>query len=237
MSDRLIGILHQLDPENDAQWTSQNLPRLEAVEELMGQAVTRKELTEAAPDFNRESHAASMTKPEIAPEQLEHYAASVDDVPDDGLDPDRNPIAPPAGAEPLAAPRDGAHDPDSLEGMQAAVVRINREVGERRDMIAAAQREISDRQVALNVLAERIERIQRKGAAVSPHMEYIASQNRLRQERVERARAAAVASMGAEPAQAPVDRVRRRSTGFGNKAPQVRENMAAAARDKAQGGN
>lgn len=42
-----------LEPGNDEHWTADGLPRLDAVENLLGASVTRKQVTNAAPDYNR----------------------------------------------------------------------------------------------------------------------------------------------------------------------------------------
>jgi len=47
--------LESLDPANDAQWTADGLPRMDVVEILIdNKAITRKEVTEADPEFCRE---------------------------------------------------------------------------------------------------------------------------------------------------------------------------------------
>lgn len=45
--------LETLDPENDTHWTAKGLPVVEAVEEILGFDVTRKEIEAAAPEFTR----------------------------------------------------------------------------------------------------------------------------------------------------------------------------------------
>lgn len=56
-SDQINEVLRQLDPENDAHWTSKGLPAMEAVEDLGGfeaEAVKRSDVTAANPAFNRD---------------------------------------------------------------------------------------------------------------------------------------------------------------------------------------
>ena len=51
--------LAQLDPANDLHWTADGLPRMDAVAELVGDAsITRKMVTDAAPELTRASAAA-----------------------------------------------------------------------------------------------------------------------------------------------------------------------------------
>lgn len=48
--------LESLDPENDAQWTHDGLPRMDVVEKLVDdKAITRKDVTEADPEFCRDT--------------------------------------------------------------------------------------------------------------------------------------------------------------------------------------
>lgn len=46
--------LGNLDPANEEHWTQDGLPRLDAVEALLGGNASRKLITDAAPDFTRE---------------------------------------------------------------------------------------------------------------------------------------------------------------------------------------
>lgn len=52
-NEEILEALLGLSPSNDEHWTADGLPRLDAVENLLGANVTRKQLTNAAPDFNR----------------------------------------------------------------------------------------------------------------------------------------------------------------------------------------
>ncbi len=52
-NEEILEAVMGLQPGNDEHWTTDGLPRLDAVENLLGASVTRKQLTNAAPDFNR----------------------------------------------------------------------------------------------------------------------------------------------------------------------------------------
>ena len=52
MSD-IKAALESLDAGNDDHWTSDGLPRVDVVEELVGSDVTRADLKKAAPEFTR----------------------------------------------------------------------------------------------------------------------------------------------------------------------------------------
>lgn len=47
--------LQQLDPQDDAHWTVGGDPKLDALIQILGEHVTRKEVIEAAPRFTREN--------------------------------------------------------------------------------------------------------------------------------------------------------------------------------------
>lgn len=52
-ADDIKAALAKLDPANDEHWTTDGLPRLDAIEALVGSAVARKDITNAAPEFTR----------------------------------------------------------------------------------------------------------------------------------------------------------------------------------------
>lgn len=52
-NEEILEAVRALDPKNDEHWTADGLPRLDAVENLLGGDVNRKAVTNAAPDFTR----------------------------------------------------------------------------------------------------------------------------------------------------------------------------------------
>jgi len=52
-NEEILEAVRALDPHNDEHWTADGMPRLDAVENLLGDNVTRKAVTNAAPDFTR----------------------------------------------------------------------------------------------------------------------------------------------------------------------------------------
>ncbi|QDP53462.1 MAG: hypothetical protein GOVbin4933_8 [Prokaryotic dsDNA virus sp.] len=52
-NEEILEAVRDLDPQNDEHWTADGLPRLDAVENLLGGDVSRKAVTNAAPDFTR----------------------------------------------------------------------------------------------------------------------------------------------------------------------------------------
>lgn len=62
--------LGTLDPENDDLWTAEGLPRMDVIEKLVGgTAPTRKQITEADPEFSRDT--AKVRNVTTAQEQLD----------------------------------------------------------------------------------------------------------------------------------------------------------------------
>ena len=57
--ETIVEALNMLDPENDEHWTSRKLAQVDEVEKLLGREVTRAEIEEAAPDFDREAAKAA----------------------------------------------------------------------------------------------------------------------------------------------------------------------------------
>lgn len=55
MKEKILDALSQLDPLDDDHWTSDGAPRMDAIEAIVGdKSITRKDIVNAAPDFNRE---------------------------------------------------------------------------------------------------------------------------------------------------------------------------------------
>lgn len=52
-NEEILEAVRSLDPNNDEHWTADGLPRLDAVENLLGGDVNRKAVTNAAPDYSR----------------------------------------------------------------------------------------------------------------------------------------------------------------------------------------
>lgn len=68
MADPLPLALAQLDPANDAHWTDDGLPRIDAVAAITGnQFVKRKDITDAAPGYTRDSALEELTAPDNPP--------------------------------------------------------------------------------------------------------------------------------------------------------------------------
>lgn len=68
--------LKLLDPQNDDHWTAAGLPKMEAVEAMTGQAHTREEVEQVAPDLRRSNAEPKAADPDTV-------AAAGDGAPED----------------------------------------------------------------------------------------------------------------------------------------------------------
>lgn len=118
----ILEALLQLDPNNDAHWTSDDMPRLDVVKEILGSSASREEVTNAAPGFSRGT-AAEYVAPADASEVL---AVGEDPVLDGDLEAIEQPVLP------VEAPSDLSEEEaieaelaEARQGMDAAVARFN----------------------------------------------------------------------------------------------------------------
>lgn len=80
--------LTQLDPTNDDHWTADGLPRMDVVEGIVGDTkIKRKDVTDAAPKFTRESAQAAL-EPAASAEE-----ATAADEPEEATDAEHDPFA------------------------------------------------------------------------------------------------------------------------------------------------
>lgn len=139
-NEEILEALLGLSPDNDEHWTADGLPRLDAVENLLGASVTRKQLTNAAPDFNRA----------MAQSVVEEAASQGDDVeqPDaDKAEPDADPQSPegPSETDTVTAGTGGPEDFDPLaEGP-----------GDEEDMLDASVQDAQDRVSTIQLALEQ----------------------------------------------------------------------------------
>jgi hypothetical protein len=208
--------LQYLDPNDDALWTNEGLPRLEAVATLVGRTVRRQEVTDAAPEFNRTAalHAAIKEEdvgdgaPAAAPQRG-------DDAPDDAVEDGKPAVPATAGASPaasLAASQQKAPTPHTappvapgqraLDMPTAQVLRslpltqqALEELGEKIQVLAAQKRDIDEQLAKLNTQNEfltmhmhRLNKVDH-GRTQRDIGEYLERQNEVRAARAQRAKA------------------------------------------------
>lgn len=139
-NEEILEALLGLSPGNDEHWTADGLPRLDAVENLLGASVTRKQLTNAAPDFNRA----------MAQSVVEEAASQGDDVeqPDaDKAEPDADPQSPEGPSETDTATA-GTGGPDDFDPLAEGP-------GDEEDMLDASVQDAQDRVSAIQLALEQ----------------------------------------------------------------------------------
>jgi hypothetical protein len=79
---KLTEAIAQLDHAQDAHWTEDGMPSVEAVAAIYGKEVTREQITKAAPDLVRKAKEPSAEEQRLADEQAALDAAGNDDEPE-----------------------------------------------------------------------------------------------------------------------------------------------------------
>lgn len=143
-NEEILEALLGLSPGNDEHWTADGLPRLDAVENLLGASVTRKQLTNAAPDFNRA----------MAQSVVDEAASQGDTEPSDTdkAEPDADPQSPedPSETDTVTAGIGGPDDFDPLaEGPGDEEDMLDAAVQEAQDRVSAVQRALEQGKLAL----------------------------------------------------------------------------------------
>lgn len=78
--EHIKAALGELDPANDAHWTSDGKPAMDAVNALLTAAITRKRLDEVAPEFVRPENVLNAGSEELSDESLEEIDLSNPDA-------------------------------------------------------------------------------------------------------------------------------------------------------------
>lgn len=127
--------LSKLDPSHDGHWTTEGMPRVDVVSASLGQAVTRKEITAAAPHLTREAAARAV-------ERAKADADSIDDTP---VDPE-------------------AEFDDMTDDELTKLVRTPEQVADQdyvREVTGLCSRRVQQLQDEARALTERIDRLNR----------------------------------------------------------------------------
>lgn len=143
-NEEILEALLGLSPGNDEHWTADGLPRLDAVENLLGASVTRKQLTNAAPDFNR-----AMAQ-SVVDEATSQGDAEQPDA--DTAEPDADPQSSedPGATDTATVDAGGPDDFDPLaEGPGDEEDMLDAAVQEAQDRVSAVQRALEQGKLAL----------------------------------------------------------------------------------------
>lgn len=187
-NEEILEALLGLSPGNDEHWTADGLPRLDAVENLLGASVTRKQLTNAAPDFNRA----------MAQSVVDEAASQGDTEPSDTdkTQPDADPQSPedPGETDMATADAGGPDDFDPLaEGPGDEEAELDEAVQEAQDRVSAIQQALEQGKLALAEAEQALtDAVNAKNSAFPPLSAAAAIQQFQRSEHEKRAAARGV---------------------------------------------
>lgn len=189
MADKnaIVAALRELDPLNDDHWTADGAPRMDALEALLGdKSVTRKEVVEAAPDFNREK--AGTLGDESDEEEGQTNGSQDEEQEDEKQDPeDRDPdselVIPTGMSEQefvqwlLTVKADDL--PELEETLKDQLNQIVRGIEQARELLAKTRR-------AVSATRQRIDQVAPKASNQSAINDFIRAQTEARAAKVAR---------------------------------------------------
>lgn len=111
----LADAIAHLDPTNDADWTADGKPRIEALEALTGTPVSRADVDALAPDLRRDNIDPADPEP-APPADNAHVAEGAEQFPEP-VAPEKSPQALAAETE-AAAAREGLSDADRIVALE-----------------------------------------------------------------------------------------------------------------------
>ena len=154
-NEEILEAVRALDPHNDEHWTADGLPRLDAVENLLGASVNRKSVTNAAPDFSRQVALSLVDAPEDGEPPVDEPPVDDEDTDAETVPQSPKPTTPPDSDtasnddededDPLAegpADEEAAMDEEILE-LQERVDEIRAALERGKKALAEAEEELS----------------------------------------------------------------------------------------------
>lgn len=180
--EKILFALSQLDPLDDDQWTTDGSAKVEIVSALVGEAVKRQDIVNAAPDFNREkaSKGDDPEEPNDNGQIVEEKAKVVADEAqeDDDFEPVNREMSASEFMEWIRkVPR------DQLENIEVSLKQQNDEIGAEIEKLRDLQKRISQ---AVSITRNRIKEMFPNSPNQNAIREFIESQAASRAERAER---------------------------------------------------
>lgn len=174
--------LAELDPLNDDQWTAEGAPRIEAISNILGQSVTRKEVTDAAPLFNR----ANPSLDEVAQGEKEETKKTPDPLLSEEPTDDNREDTPyitekdyretSGPVDQSATVEDLRQRQEKMEPILEAMIKAHKQLG---DQIAAYTAKLDE-------VKGHLEIVDPNSSNAEAISDYIKSQNKSREDRLER---------------------------------------------------
>lgn len=179
MEQKIREALAKLDTQNDDHWTAEGLPRLDVMKDMVGEAVSRADITNAAKGFTRKTPNLEIEKPESTGtgEAVDAQATT------------------PTEAQDVQAPAtqdkdqegeggDGEEDLEPLEGDEA----VEQELKDATANYHDAQKRLRKAQADMDVVTQRRTREAAKVSDSHTIKAYQKSQNEQRQRQAQRQR-------------------------------------------------
>jgi hypothetical protein len=196
--------LEKLDPENNEQWTNDNLPQIGVVQELTGlKGLKRGEITAAAPLFTRESLDLG-THPVEKDEDPEVVTEEEDE---DEIEEDEDEI------------EEEETDPNEIIALEKQLAKVNELYQKAQVQADAALADVRRAEYDRDKLIEKMEKIQDPKANQHAIADFIKGQQKLREERAVRQQRLMALGID-QKLQSPIDAAMSRKNSRGAKRPE-----------------
>lgn len=236
--DQVLEALKALDPKKDENWTGQGLPQMDALNKLLpeGVEVTRKELHEIVPGFNRQKALEALEQkdgdaPQDPPAEGEGSQAGEDQpgtgAPEGGedeVDTQSQGAQPGENNAPDQADKqdDEQESPPATSSVLQHVVSketYNEQIAAQEGVIAANKKAIDSLQKANVQAAKNIELLTRDRDAEFPPLSATEAIQIYQQQQFDQRMARVTGQIGSK--KAPIDQAMQRRTGYGHSRPMI----------------
>ena len=154
-TEKVLAALAQLDPYNDNHWTTDGMPRMDAVEAFLGVDIVRAQVTEAAPTLTRETAIDAAEKAAAVIHEAKAVAAAAEapvaPVVEEEPEPEESPVP-----EELSLREMEEMDWDEVKKSESLLMRFHECIG--RDMASLRQDEAEIRE-EMDELSEKSDRV------------------------------------------------------------------------------
>lgn len=185
MNDKILSALLQLDTNNDDHWTSDGLPRMDAVEAILGdKGITRQQVTAAKPGFSRTIAAATAAQAQGSQGSTEPAAKTAPVV---AKQPSVTPTTAPA-EEAVTEQVEDAGDAQGAEA-RAALTQAQKELQELQAKGVEIAEEIKAKSLEVDALNDALIAVVGQETTVDAIQGYLAQQRKTLTERANRIQA------------------------------------------------
>lgn len=192
MSEKIKEALGKLDIENDEHWTTEGLPRLDVMKDLLnGEAVSRADITAAVKGFSRKTPNLEAEEPENtgSGESADAQATKPETTKD---------TTPPATAEDEESEEEQESEPERAPLGEYNGSEVEQELEDARANFAAAQKRFDQAKAAMDVVIRQREKSEEGRNPAQDIKAYQASQAKQRIEAAQRRQVALAAMQSAK---------------------------------------